>query len=297
MQVLPEGLRRIAQAQSGALRCSQLDAHGLRSRDVSRRIDAGVWQRATSRVVVTHVGSIERRTWLWIASLHLERVGLTGAAALELEGMPPARNGRIDLLAPRGSRALPFAGCVITTVPDPVFTTDPGPMRTPIPLSIAYAMARATSPRQAVFYVVWPIQRRLATLDDVRAAIASQPQSPAMVAARRMLDLVDPGVHSMHEYDFARECRRRGLPAPVRQTPRRDGRGGRRYTDAEFHVHGKVVVIELDGSGHLDADVWLDDQWRANEFTMQGNTVLRIPGLALSVDPDRYFEQIRRALA
>lgn len=297
MQALPDVLRRLARQQSGALRCSQLDAYGFRSRDVTRRIDAGLWQRATSRVIVVHSGNVDRRAWLWIASLHHERVGLTGAAALELEGMPPARTGRIDLLGPRGSRQSPFPGCVLTTVPDPVFAPGPGPLRTPAALSVAYAMAHAASARQAVFHVVWPLQRRIVTIKQVRAAISRQPQSATMAAARRTLDLVDPGVQSMHEYDFARECRRRGLPAPVRQTPRRDGRGGRRYTDAEFHVRGKVLVVEIDGSGHLDPDVWLDDQWRANEFTMQGNQVLRIPGLALRTDPEPFFDQIRRALA
>ena len=297
MQGLPHILRDLARAQSGALRCSQLDAHGLYAREVQRRIDAGLWQRASSRVIITHASVIDRQTWLWAASLHHRRVGLTGAAALELEGLGAARNRRIDLLGPRGTRKPPFPGCVITTTSSPEFLSDIGPMRTEIALSIAYAMALAASPRQAVFYCTWPIQRRLASLETVRAAVESQPNSPCMAQARRLLDQIDPGVHSTHEYDFARECRKRGLPSPDRQTARLDSRGVRRYTDVEFRIGGKVLIVEIDGVHHLDAEVSLEDQWRANEFTMQGHTVLRVPGLALRTDPEPYFEQIRRSLA
>lgn len=117
-----------------------------------------------------------------------------------------------------------------------------------------------------------------------------------MVTARRVLDSVDPGVHSIHEYDFARECVRRGLPRPVRQMERIDSRGQRRYTDVEFRVGARTVVVEVDGLGHLEASVFVDDQWRSNELALQDAKVLRIPGLALRTDPEPFFAQLRRAL-
>ena len=100
----------------------------------------------------------------------------------------------------------------------------------------------------------------------------------------------------MPESDFAQECRRRGLPEPARQQQRRDSHGRVRYTDAEFRLYGRVLVVEIDGLGHLAADVYLNDQWRANELLMQGAPVLRIPALALRVDPEPFFEQLQRAL-
>lgn len=174
--------------------------------------------------------------------------------------------------------------------------TDAGPTRTLLPLSVAFAMGTASTLRQAVFHCTWAIQRRLVTLAEIGAAIEAAPSSPSMLAARRHLHVVDPGVHSVNEYDFARECGRRGLPTPVRQGVRTDGEGRRRYTDVEFHMPKGVLVVEIDGLGHLETETWLDDQWRANEITLQDAKVLRIPALALRTDAERYFAQIRRAL-
>jgi hypothetical protein len=117
-----------------------------------------------------------------------------------------------------------------------------------------------------------------------------------LVAARRTLDLVDPGVHSMHEYDFARECRRRGLPVPARQTVRRDSEGRNRYTDVEFRVGSRALVVEIDGLQHLDMSVAIDDDWRENELRLQGLSLLRFSAIALQLEPDRCFDQITRAL-
>lgn len=297
MRAIPDDLRELSTKQAHALRCTQLEAFGLRSREVGRRIDAGIWQRASARVIVTHSGEVSRLTWLWVASLHHERVGLTGAAALELDGLPAPHNQRIDLLTPRGQRQVPFAHCVITQVPAPVFSDGPGPLRTPIADSVAHAMGHAASPRQAVFHATWAVQRRLTTIEEIAAAIDGRPRSHAFVRARRILDLIEPGVHSIHEFDFARECRRRGLPKPVRQTSRRDSRGRQRFTDVEFHVKGRVVTVEIDGLQHLETQMVLDDQWRANELTLQGDVLLRVPALALRLDPDAFFDQLRRALA
>src|SRR3954464_375950 len=58
-----------------------------------------------------------------------------------------------------------------------------------------------------------------------------------------VLDLAG-GVRSLGELDFARECRRRGLPEPSRQVVRR-GRGGRYYLDIAWEEWG--VAVEIDG--------------------------------------------------
>ena len=118
-----------------------------------------------------------------------------------------------------------------------------------------------------------------------------------MVAASRALEIVEPGVHSMHELDFARECRKRGLPRPIRQVPHTDSQGHNRYTDVEFHIGGKVIVVEIDGLGHLDNEVREDDEWRENELSLQGATVLRVSGYVLRQNPGPFFDQLTRAFA
>ena len=296
MRVLPEDLRRLASLQAGVLRSSQLAEHGYNAREIDARLRAGVWRRVSSRVVALQPDAPARAGLLWAASLHHHRVGLTGAAALEVEGLPAPRDGRIQLLGPRGTRQLPFDACRIFTTDAPPFADVPGPMRTPIALSVAYAMGSALSVRQAAFHCTWAVQRRLTSLDAIRQAIEHAPTSPTMAAARRVLEQVDPGVHSIHEFDFAKACRRRGLPSPARQVPRTDSEGRPRYTDVEFTMPHGTVVVEIDGIQHIEPEQWFDDSWRANEVTAQDATVLRIPGPALRLHGDRFFDQLTRAL-
>lgn len=297
MRPLPPPLLEIAQHQAGVVRMSQLAAQGFSNREVEVRVRNGLWRRVSTRVVALQIGPVERKGLLWAASLHHERVGLTGEAALELLGFPAPRNGRIELLGPRGTRQLPFAGCVLATSPTANFITEGGPMRTSPEFSVAWAMGGASSERQAVYFCTWAVQRRLVTLESVRAGIAGVSNSPRMIRALRVLDVIDPGVHSVHEHDFALECGRRGLPEPFRQVRHTEPDGRLRFTDAEFHVAGRVLIVEIDGAGHLDAHVREDDQLRQNELTIEGHAVLRIPALGLRSNPDRYFGQIQRALS
>ncbi len=296
MRSLPHALHVLAGQQAGVLANSQLAAHGFLSREIDVRVRAGLWRRISGRTTAMHSGAPSRTSLLRAASLHHPSVGLTGSAALEAYGMPPNRESRILLLGPRGSRRPPFDGCRIISLPLPRFTQDSGPMRTDPALSAAFAMGTAMSLRQAVFHCTWVVQRGLATLDDIRVAIDGLPGSATMGAARRVLDRVDPGVHSVHEFDFATQCRRRGLPRPSLQEARLDGEGRHRYIDATFHMPLGTLVVEIDGLQHLDAKVMLDDQWRSNELALQNATVVRVPGLALQLDPDRAFHQIRRHL-
>ncbi len=122
------------------------------------------------------------------------------------------------------------------------------------------------------------------------------PPGPGSAAVRRRMSLLIPGTHSVHELDFARGCRARGLPEPVRQRKRLDSEGRRRYTDAEFNVAGRTLVVEIDGLQHLDRAVRMDDDWRGNELVIQGTPVLRVSTLALRVEPDRVYAQLQRAL-
>lgn len=296
MQVLPQELAALASKQAGVLHHDQLAQFGMRVRDVDRRIHAGLWQRISTKCVVTYAVPLMRTSQLWAASLHHERVGLTGVSALEVAGMPPPHDGSILLLGPRGTRQPPFAACTIVSHPSPAFVADGGPTRTSVPLSVVHAMAYARSLRQAVFYCTAAVQRQLTDLDAVRHELERQPRSARMASARRVLDTVDPGVHSVHEYDFARECKRRGLPLPKRQVERVDSEGRRRFTDVEFRIGDETLIVEIDGSQHVQAQVFLDDQLRSNGLTLGVGKVLHFPGLALRVNPDPYFAQISEAL-
>jgi very-short-patch-repair endonuclease len=107
-----------------------------------------------------------------------------------------------------------------------------------------------------------------------------------------LLDILG-GVRSLGELDFARECRRRGLPEPSRQVVRK-GRDGRYYLDV-FWDDWRVAV-EIDGIQHGWVENAVRDALRHNDFTLGDCRVLRLPLLGLRVAADEFFAQIAAAL-
>ena len=100
-------------------------------------------------------------------------------------------------------------------------------------------------------------------------------------------------MRSLGELDFARECRRRGLPEPSRQVVRR-GRNGSYYLDVTWDDWR--VVVEIDGIQHSWAQNVVSDALRQNDVTLTDAVVLRLPLLGLRVAADEFFAQIEQAL-
>ena len=113
---------------------------------------------------------------------------------------------------------------------------------------------------------------------------------------RRFLDAVIrdvcDGAHSLGELDFARMCRRAGLPPPTRQVVR-TGPGGRVYLDVAWEDIG--LVVEIDGGHHALALNPVDDALRQNEVTLTAEMVLRVPVLGLRLTPAAFMAQVVRA--
>ena len=105
------------------------------------------------------------------------------------------------------------------------------------------------------------------------------------------------GAQALSEIDFARLCRRHGLPEPRRQSVRVDAAGRRRYLDAEWvRADGRRVVAEVDGAVHLVPRRYWDDMERANELVLDGRLVLRFAAFAVRAYPRTVATQLRRAL-
>ena len=67
-----------------------------------------------------------------------------------------------------------------------------------------------------------------------------------------------------------------GLAPPTRQVIRRDAAGRRRYLDAEWLLpSGEIVVLEVDGSHHLDVANWQADMKRERSVVVSRRWVLR----------------------
>lgn len=288
-------LAHLIEQQHGLITIRQLARAGFRGDCVTRRVIHGDRARMTSSIVRVSLLPMDRPTELWVASLHYEGAYLAGSSALEIEGLPQPKDGAIHLVGARSGRVSPLPQCVMHTQSHPTDVRLKPDRAAPLS-AVVQVLRWARTDRQAAFQAVWALQRGLIDFDQLQEAVIRLPPGPGSAAVRRRMSLLIPGTHSVHELDFARGCRARGLPEPVRQRERLDSEGRRRYTDAEFNVAGRTLVVEIDGLQHLDRAVRMDDDWRGNELVIQGTPVLRVSTLALRVEPDRVYAQLQRAL-
>ncbi len=151
----------------------------------------------------------------------------------------------------------------------------------------------ARSDRQAALVLTMTVQQGIATPEPIALELLRVLRDKRRLLVHQVvLDLLG-GVRSLGELDFARECRRRGLPEPSRQVVRR-GHNGRYYLDVYWDQWG--VVVEIDGIHHSWAEQLVSDALRHNDVTLGHDVVLRLPLLGLRVAADDFFEQIEDAL-
>jgi Protein of unknown function (DUF559) len=99
---------------------------------------------------------------------------------------------------------------------------------------------------------------------------------------------------ALSEIDFTRlVVRAFGLPEPTRQRVRYDSHGRRRWLDVLWE--GARIIVEIDGSHHMDAIQWWDDMDRENDMKLDGYLVLRFTAFIVRHRPDYVAAQIRDA--
>ncbi|WP_293769440.1 hypothetical protein [Sporichthya sp.] len=156
-----------------------------------------------------------------------------------------------------------------------------------------HAVIWARSDRQAALYVLAAAQQRLFTAQEFADEVAKIRRDKRRLMLRGLLADIASGIESIGERDFARMCRERGFPEPARQTVRYT-ETGRLLLDNDFDPY--LVTAEIDGSQHLDPSSWISDAFKQNVVSLEGRVVIRIPNLALRLDPDPFFDQLEQAL-
>jgi hypothetical protein len=156
----------------------------------------------------------------------------------------------------------------------------------------AASWAKRDSDARAI--VAAAFQQRLVTLDEMLGVLGRmrRPRRRALVL-ETTLDAAG-GSQSITEVDFLKLCRSNGLPIPTRQVARTDSDGRQRYLDALFEEY--QLVVEIDGSHHLDPKVWWDDMKRQNAIWIDGARILRFPAWLIRAEPEQVAEQIKAAL-
>ncbi len=171
------------------------------------------------------------------------------------------------------------------------------PPRTRTARSAIDSAAWSHNSRTAVGVLAAVVQQRLTRVDDLRLEL----QAAGRIRHGRLLAAavadIGGGSQALSEIDFARLCRRHGLPEPVRQAIRVESSGRRRYLDAEWvRADGVRVVAEVDGAVHLLPRQYWDDMERGNELALDGRIVLRFVAFALRAHEARVAAQLYRAL-
>jgi hypothetical protein len=297
----PERLRRelqaLADTQGGVVSRIQAYRLGMTRAQVRANLRARRWALVGSQSISLTTGLLSEEGRRWSAVFEAGPRGhLDGASALVAAGLLHFEPTRIRVSVPRGYRVRRGRGLDVrqTRRWDPQDVAVSGVPRTVPAVAAVRAALWAVSDRQAALLLTMTVQQGLATAEELgTAALRVRRDKRRRLVHAVVLDLAG-GVRSLGELDFARECRRRGLPEPSRQTIRR-GRDGRYYLDVVWDEWG--VVVEIDGIHHSWAEHVVADALRHNEVALQDAVVLRLPVLGFRVAKDDFFAQIEQALA
>jgi very-short-patch-repair endonuclease len=287
-----------AVAYGGVISRTLLRALGVDHRAIAREVAAGRWRLLGAQTVATHLGPLPVEAYRWRAVWEVGpgMPALDGVTALQSLGLTGYEDERQHVSVAHGWRPQKVDGIRLHHVRrvegEIVATGGPPCVRAEVAALRAAHWARTD--RQAALVLCLIMQQRLTTGPRLLAA-------SRVVRGRRrrrlvrllVRDIVD-GAQSLGELDFARLCREKGLPEPSRQIVRRGPRG-RIYLDVGWPELG--VAVEIDGSQHRMALAVMEDNLRANEVVIGGETVLRIDLVGLRLEAPRFLDQVARALA
>jgi hypothetical protein len=236
------------------VRVRHLLADGVSPDALAAQVAARRWRRF-GRAVLLHNGepSPGERRRLALANAG-GRAALAAFTAAEELGLRGWERDVVHVLVPGGTRVRRLPG--IPTRVHYTGTWDDVPLmrdRRVQRLAPAVILAASTfaGPRPAVGIVAAAVQQRLATVGQLRTAVAAAPRARHRRALLLAIGDLGMGAQALSEIDFARLCRRAGLPEPVRQAVRPDRFGRRRYLDAEWITRsGRRLVVEVDGALH-----------------------------------------------
>lgn len=286
----------VAIVQGGVVSRRQLYGVGLLRGQVRAQVAARRWRRTGSQSVAIHTGPLGEEGRRWAAVFEAgPRAFLDGDSALVASGLTGWHSEVLRISVPRGVK--PRRGKGINVRQTRRWAVDDvvphGLPRSRPAVAAIRAALWAMSDKQAALVLTMTVQQGLATAEQLGLEMLRVRRDKRRAFIHLvLLDLLG-GVRSLGELDFARECRRRGLPEPSRQVVRK-GKNGSYFLDVEFDEWG--LVVEIDGVHHSWASQIVPDALRHNDVTLQGDVVLRFPVLGLRVAPDDFFAQIEAAL-
>jgi hypothetical protein len=275
-----QALAELLTAQCGLVARRQLTRLGLEWERVRNQVAARRWVVLTPRVIGTTTGELtwEQRCWLGVlhAGPHSMLGGLTAASAHGLQGWGSAVVTVLvdDELAFESVEGVRFFR---SRRPFELLRSQrQGVARARLEPAILLWAAYDAPVRAAHGVLAAAVQQRLTTPERLLEWVDQlQPLRRARAFKRTLADVAG-GAQSGAELDVRRMCRRHGLVPPRRQRSRVDRAGRRRWTDCEWDLPGGgILVLEVDGSFHLEVLQWEADLKRARSITTRTRVVVR----------------------
>ena len=275
----------------------QLYAAGITRSEVRANVAARRWRTIGRNTIAVHMGPLDDHAIRWVAVLEAgPRAYLDGVPALIEAGLKGFDAESVRVSVPRGAKVWRVRGVDIrqTRRFDPTdVVPGPGIPRSREPVAAVRAALWARTDKEAALALTMSVQQNIASAEDIgREMLKVRRDKRRAFIHGILLDLLD-GARSLSEIDFARECRRRGLPEPTRQLVRR-GRQGRYYLDVYWEQWG--LVVEIDGIHHSWFKNIVGDAVRHNDIALSRDLVLRVPVLGLRLEPETFFGQIEQGL-
>jgi hypothetical protein len=283
-----------------ATRVQLLEA-GLTRAEVDAQLDGRRWRAISSTVIVLHNGPlIQAQQWMAAVLTAEAPTGLAGRTAAQAAGLVGWGVAPVHIVVRRGAKVNPIDEFSIKVHESRRFTAADLIERTPRRVSTERALVDgavwSTHPRTACGLIAAGVQQRLTTASRLRETLAVAGQVRHRRLLYAVLGDIEGGAQAVSELDFLRFCRRHGFPRPTLQV-RVDGRGRRRYLDAEFQRHdGRRIGVEIDGAIHLVAATYWSDMSRLNDLVIGGRRILRFPSSVIYADDPQAVEQLGAAL-
>jgi hypothetical protein len=279
-------LDELLDRQCGMVARRQLLALGGDRFAIRNQIRARRWVARTPRVISTVTGTLTTEQRRWLAVLHAgPRSLLGGLTGAEVQGLRRWERDDITVLVDDELAFEPVAGVhffrsrrSFELLRDPVSDL---PVCRLEPALLMWAGYDAP-PRAAHAVLASAVQQRLTTPDRLLRWIDQLRPLRRAPAFRATLRDIDGGSHSGAELDVLRMCRAFSLRLPDRQRPRFDRGGKRRWTDCEWDLpDGSVLVLEVDGSFHMEVEQWGADLKRTRRIIRRDRLVIRCTAFEL----------------
>jgi hypothetical protein len=282
-------------AQGGLLSRQQLYAIGVTRWEVEAERRAGSWSRLGRQTISVAPGDAQLRAW-WQALLEVSPSAvLDGVSALLAAGLRHVTEDAVHVAVPKSAKPRRCQGAEVheTRRYEQTAVLREGVPRMRPATAAVHAALWARTDRQAALYIIAAAQQRLFTAEELADEIGKVRRHARRTLLRSLhLDVVG-GIEAVGERDFARLCAERGFPRPSRQEMRRTPTG-RVFFDSTWDEFD--LTVEIDGVHHLELEAWFADSLKQNEASMAGHTVLRVPSVALRLDPGPFMDQVEAAL-